>query len=94
MAGLALLEMFKDLQCESIYCLGEKKAVAVPYSELFKKKKRKTPVESSIHQDGAIFYRAAFVICPETTLFGCVLADMLAKEKKKTAFVVQLFSMH
>lgn len=40
-AGLALLEMFKVFQCESIYCLGEKKAVAVLDSELFLKKEKR-----------------------------------------------------
>lgn len=39
-AGLALLEVFKVFQCESIYCLGEKKAVVVPDSEM--------PAESSV----------------------------------------------
>lgn len=84
-AGLALLEMFKVFQSESSYCLGEKKAVAVLDSELFFffLKKRKTPVESSTHQDGAIFCRSAFVICAKIIVFGCALADMLAKKKTK-----------
>lgn len=59
-AGLALLEMFKVFQCESIYCLGEKKAVAVLESE--------TPGESSINQDWAIFCTSAFVRCAEIIL--------------------------
>lgn len=39
-AGLVLLEVFKVFQRESIYCLGEKKAVVVLDSE--------TPAESRV----------------------------------------------
>lgn len=39
-AGLVLLEVFKVFQSESIYCLGEKKAVVVLDAE--------TPAESSV----------------------------------------------
>lgn len=59
-AGLALLEVFKVFQCESIYCLGEKKALVVLDSE--------TPAEPSIHQDGAIFCTSVFVHCAEIRL--------------------------
>lgn len=94
-AGLALLEMFKVFQRESIYCLGEKKALAVLDSELFSffffKKKRKTPVELSIRRDGEIFF---FVICAKMIVLAVSFADMLATHKNKTAFVSQPFSMH
>lgn len=58
-AGLALLEVFKVFQRESIYCLGEKKAVVVLDSE--------TPA-SSFHQDGAIFCTTVFGHCAEISL--------------------------
>lgn len=97
-AGLALLEMFKVFQRESIYCLGEKKALAVLDSELFffflKKKKQKTPVESSIGRDGGIFCRSAFVICAKMIVLAVSFADTLATHKNKTAFVSQPFSIH
>lgn len=97
--GLALLEMFKVFQRESIYCLGEKKALAVLDSELFffffwEKKKRKTPAESSIRRGGGIFCRSAFVICAKMIVLAVSFADMLATHKNKTAFVTQPFSMH